>query len=242
MSKKVFRNLDGFILLDKPSGLSSNNALQKVRHVLEASKAGHAGTLDPFATGLLVCCFGKYTKFSAKLIDSSKSYIATLKFGEETDSGDFTGNILNSFEGNILINEDFIINILNSFIGEITQIPPMYSAIKYKGIPLYKYARKGIDINRESRKINIYNIKLLSLRNNYIVIEVFCSKGTYIRTLAQDIGRKSGFFAHLVALRRLSVGPFFINQAINLDSLLLMEEPTNAMLDENKISTIFFKS
>ncbi|AGF46960.1 tRNA pseudouridine synthase B [Candidatus Kinetoplastibacterium desouzaii TCC079E] len=231
MPKKVFSDIDGLLLLDKPLGLSSNAALQKVRHLIKASKAGHAGTLDPFATGLLVCCIGKSTKSSSIFMEFPKSYIATIKFGEETDTGDLTGNIVFKSEKQIPIVEDDLIEVLNSFVGEIYQVPPMYSALKHNGVPLYKYARDGININREARKINIYSIKLLYIRGDCAGIEVFCSKGTYIRTLAEDIGRALKSFAHLVQLRRISVGPLFVNQAYTLDVLGSMDKPVDAVLD-----------
>ena len=202
-------DITGVLLLDKPVDLSSNHALQRSRRAFNARKAGHTGTLDPFATGLLVCCFGKATKISTLMLEADKTYRATLSLGVETDSGDLTGEEVERAElQGIDLSRERVLSVLEQFTGEIEQIPPMHSALKRDGKPLYEYARKGIVLEREPRKVTIYSIELIELNEDSMVIDVDCSKGTYIRTLAQDIGRALGCFAHLSALRRLSVGDF----------------------------------
>ncbi|AFZ83714.1 tRNA pseudouridine synthase B [Candidatus Kinetoplastibacterium blastocrithidii TCC012E] len=226
---------DGFFLLDKSAGITSSSALQKVRRFLNIKKAGHTGTLDPFATGLLVCCFGKATKISNIFLNSSKSYIATIKLGEETDTGDLTGQIVSKSSSYKFIEMPFIEKTLNYFIGEIEQIPPMYSALKFNGVPLYKYARSGIDIYREPRKVTVHNINLINFSDDIFKIELSCSKGTYIRTLAQDIGRKLGCFAHLISLRRTRVGPFLLENSITLENLLNGSRSLDKLLCDKEI-------
>src|SRR5690606_9860457 len=176
--------IDGVLLLDKPPGLSSNHALQRARRILNARKAGHTGTLDPFATGLMVLCFGEATKFSGGMFEADKSYLATMQFGAETDSGDCTGNVVgNAVPGPYpwLQDPDRLRDILSRFIGTISQVPPMYSALKRDGQPLYKYARQGIELEREPRTVRIYGIELLEwdVELGQASIEVSCSKGTY---------------------------------------------------------------
>ncbi|MCH3786603.1 tRNA pseudouridine(55) synthase TruB, partial [Campylobacter jejuni] len=160
------------------------------------------GTLDPFATGLLVCCMGRATKISGAMLNADKAYRATLQFGEETDSGDLTGNVVSTAAPGFVVEEQALRDALSRFSGTIEQIPPMYSALKRDGTPLYEYARQGIELERPPRQITIYRIELLSLNGTQAEIDVACSKGTYIRTLAQDIGRALGCYAHLAALRR----------------------------------------
>ncbi|AGF49111.1 tRNA pseudouridine(55) synthase TruB [Candidatus Kinetoplastidibacterium galati] len=227
--------LDGFFLLDKPAGITSNLALQKVRRFLNIKKAGHTGTLDPFATGLLVCCFGKATKKSNIFLNASKSYIATIKLGEETDTGDLTGKVIKKSSDFKFIDASSIEKALISFIGEIDQVPPMYSAIKFNGIPLYKYARTGVDVYRDSRKVTIYNINLINSTDDIFEIELSCSKGTYVRTLAQDIGRKLGCFAHLIKLRRTRVGPFLLENSITLENLFNRSKSLDELLCNEEI-------
>jgi tRNA pseudouridine55 synthase len=236
MAKRRGLVLDGVLLLDKPEGLSSNHALQRARRSMDAAKAGHTGTLDPFATGLLVCCMGKATKISGAMLNADKTYLATLQFGEETDSGDLTGNIVaRAPEGFAGVDEAALSVALSRFKGTIEQIPPMYSALKRDGKPLYEYARAGIEVERAPRQVTIYRIELLSCSGMTAEIEVACSKGTYIRTLAQDIGRALGCHAHLSALRRTQVGPFSLDRAIALDALQALPDPKQALLAMNEL-------
>jgi tRNA pseudouridine55 synthase len=236
MAKRRGLVLDGVLLLDKPEGLSSNHALQRARRSMDAAKAGHTGTLDPFATGLLVCCMGKATKISGTMLNADKTYLATLQFGEETDSGDLTGNIVaRAPAGFAGVDEAALSEALSRFKGTIEQIPPMYSALKRDGKPLYEYARAGIEVERAPRQVTIYRIELLSCAGMTAEIEVACSKGTYIRTLAQDIGRALGCHAHLAALRRTQVGPFSLDRAIALDALQALPDPKQALLAMNEL-------
>jgi tRNA pseudouridine55 synthase len=230
------RVLDGVLLLDKPVGLSSNHALQRAKRALDAQKAGHTGTLDPFATGLLVCCLGRATKISGSMLNADKAYLATIALGEETDSGDLTGVVLQrAGEDFIGVSQAQISEVLESFVGQQMQIPPMVSALKRDGKPLYEYARQGIVLEREPREITIRHIHLVSFEPKRVVIEVSCSKGTYIRTLAQDIGRVLGCYAHLSALRRTQVGPFLLDQAVELEALQTMAEPETVVLGMNEL-------
>ena len=192
MAKRRGLALDGVLLLDKPVGLSSNHALQRAKRTVDAAKAGHTGTLDPFATGLLLCCMGRATKISGAMLNADKTYRATLQFGEETDSGDLTGNVVATAAPGFTVTEQALRDALSRFSGTIEQIPPMYSALKRDGKPLYEYARQGIELERPPRQVTIYRIELLSLSGTQAEIDVACSKGTYIRTLAQDIGRALG--------------------------------------------------
>lgn len=230
MGRRKGLEIDGVLLLDKPLDLSSNHALQRARRKLDAKKAGHTGTLDPFATGLLICCFGKTTKICGAMLNVDKSYRATLTLGVETDSGDLTGEVVQQAQGFLGGTQEQLEAVLPSFIGEIEQIPPMYSALKRDGKPLYEYARQGIELEREARRVKIYSIEVVSFSPTEVVLDVFCSKGTYIRTLAQDIGRALGCFAHLRALRRTSVGPFKLTQAITLEDFQALENPQSVLL------------
>ena len=236
MAKRRGQVLDGVLLLDKPPGLSSNHALQRAKRTVDAAKAGHTGTLDPFATGLLLCCMGRATKISGAMLNADKTYLATITFGVETDSGDLTGNIVaqapEGFEG---VQTQALEDVLVTFTGTISQIPPMYSALKRDGKPLYEYARAGIELEREPRTVTLYSLKLLRTEGLTADIEVACSKGTYIRTLAQDIGRALGCFGHLSALRRTHVGPFSLDRAITLDALQALPEPKQALLSLNEL-------
>ncbi len=226
MAKKRGRVLDGVLLLDKPVGLSSNHALQRAKHAMDAQKAGHTGTLDPFATGLLVCCMGRATKIAGAMLNADKGYRATIAFGRETDSGDLTGIVVNSASADFAgVSEVSLRPVLERFMGTQMQTPPMVSALKRDGKPLYEYARQGIVLEREPREITIRQLELLSMTPLTAVIQVLCTKGTYIRTLAQDIGRELGCFAHLSALRRTQVGPFSLDEAIELETLQTMESP-----------------
>ncbi|HZJ96703.1 MAG: tRNA pseudouridine(55) synthase TruB [Alcaligenaceae bacterium] len=226
-------DITGVLLLDKPLDLSSNHALQRAKRAFNANKAGHTGTLDPFATGLLVCCFGRATKISTLMLEADKSYRATLSLGAETDSGDLTGEVVQRTElDGIDLSRERVLATLQQFSGEISQIPPMHSALKRDGKPLYEYARAGIVLEREPRQVTIYSIELVSLGADEVVIDVACSKGTYIRTLAQDIGRALGCYAHLTALRRLSVGDFSLDDAVSLEQLQKLAEENPASLQE----------
>jgi len=230
MAKRRGLALDGVLLLDKPVGLSSNHALQRARRAMDAAKAGHTGTLDPFATGLLVCCMGRATKISGAMLDADKAYRATLQFGEETDSGDLTGHVVARAAEGFAVTPAALHDALSRFQGTIEQVPPMYSALKRDGKPLYEYARQGIELDRPARQVTIYRIELLSLEGSRAEIDVACSKGTYIRTLAQDIGRALGCYAHLAALRRTHVGPFSLDRAVALEALQAMPDPKQALL------------
>lgn len=217
---KMKRSVNGVLLLDKPKGLSSNQILQKVKNLYAASKAGHTGTLDPLATGLLPVCFGEATKFAHYLLDADKEYIATLKLGQATQTGDAEGEVIE--ESSVVVTSDAFQVACHHFEGVIQQQPPMFSALKHEGKPLYDYARKGIIVERKSREVTIYQIVLLEFDNNQAVIRVVCSKGTYIRTLVEDIARYLGTVAHLTDLRRIKTAGFSIQQASQYELLAQM--------------------
>ena len=220
---RMAQRIDGVVLLDKPSGMSSQSAVTSVKRLLHAEKAGHTGTLDPMATGLLPVCLGEATKYSQDLLDADKAYLAQLRFGIQTDTGDAQGQIIaEKSTAEVVDNvmaKTLIDAILPRFIGDIQQVPPMYSALKRDGKPLYEYARSGIEIEREARRITIYSIKLLNVQWPVIDIEVHCSKGTYIRVLAEDMGHALGCGAHLIGLRRTMVGHLSLAQSASLESL-----------------------
>jgi len=218
--KSLKREIDGVFLLDKPLGFSSNQALKKIQWLFNAKKAGHTGTLDPMATGLLPICLGEATKFSHRLLDAHKSYIATIQLGITTSTGDQEGEVISEKE--VVLNEAQLKDTLKKFIGDTTQIPPMYSALKFEGKPLYEYAREGIEIERKSRQIKIFDIKLINIEKSIITIEVLCSKGTYIRTLAEDIGQTMGCGAHLKGLERTQTGNFQLSEALSIEALEAM--------------------
>ena len=205
---KTVNNINGILLLDKPTNISSNKILQKIKKLFNASKAGHCGTLDPLATGLLPICFGQATKTATYLTNSSKTYRVTGQFGIKTDTGDIDGRIIKTKDFSLPKSSKQINTVLQSFIGELNQIPPMYSAIKHNGRPLYKYAFKGETIQRAPRKVFIKEISLNSYSADLININVHCSKGTYIRTLIEDIAEKMNAFATVKNLRRLSIEGF----------------------------------
>jgi tRNA pseudouridine55 synthase len=209
--------LDGALLLDKPLGLSSNAALQTAKRLLGAAKAGHAGTLDPLASGLLVLLFGEATKFAGHLLDADKEYLATLKLGERTATGDAEGPVLQARE--ISFSSSELQSVLERFRGEIEQVPPMHSALKREGTPLYRLARRGEQVERASRRVRILDLQLLKVDGASLELRVLCSKGTYIRVLAEDIGEALGCGAHLSALRRTASGRFRITQAATLEAL-----------------------
>ncbi len=208
---------DGVLLLDKPEGLSSTQALGRSKRLLAARKAGHTGTLDPFATGLLPLAFGEATKFSRFLIDSRKSYVATLRLGVESTTGDTEGAL--SAPKPVSANSREIDDVLSKFRGVSTQIPPMHSAVHHGGKRLYELAREGIEVERQPRRIEIHELRREHFEGESLVISVTCSKGTYIRTLAADIGRGLGCGAYLVALRRTAVGRFRVEEAVGLEAL-----------------------
>ena len=216
------RAVHGVLLLDKPLGLSSNDALQKAKWLLRAEKAGHTGTLDPLATGLLPLCFGAATKFSQVSLEADKTYEATLKLGQTTTTGDMEGEVLETRP--VEVDAAKIAAACQAFTGEIEQIPPMHSALKHEGKALYEYARQGIEIERQARRVTIHAIQILGGEGNELTISVRCSKGTYIRTLAEDIGRMLGCGAHLSALRRTASGPVRVEDAVTLDALAAMNE------------------
>ena len=208
------------LLLDKPLGFSSNQALQKVKWLFQAAKAGHTGTLDPLATGLLPLCFGEATKFAHYLTDADKTYIATIKLGVTTNTGDAEGEVLATQRVNVSPAE--FSQACAQFVGEIAQIPPMYSALKHEGKALYEYARAGVEIERASRLINIHSIQVNTFEYDVANVSVSCSKGTYIRTLAEDIGAVLGCGAHLIGLRRTKTANYNIEQAVTLEQFEAM--------------------
>ena len=220
--KKAWKQVDGVLLLDKAVGMTSNDALQKARRLFSAAKGGHTGTLDPLASGLLPLCFGEATKFSADLLDADKTYEAELKLGVTTDSGDAEGQVTGTFTVNV--SEADILAVLPQFTGAISQIPPMHSALKRDGRPLYELARQGIEVEREARAITIYAIEVLGFSGDSLRLRVKCSKGTYIRVLAADIGQALGCGAHLTGLRRTEVADLTLANAMTLADLEVMSE------------------
>lgn len=211
--KKNKLNLNGIVVINKAKGVSSNKVLQQLKYLFNAQKAGHTGTLDPMATGVLPICFGRATKIAQYLLDADKEYIATIRLGIETDSGDTEGQIIAKNNNIPSLSHQLIEEVLTSFRGNISQIPPLYSAIKHNGQPLYKLAREGKSIEVKSRNINIYMLELLDFDEDTLKVRVKCSKGTYIRSLAIDIGKKLGCGGHLIALQRTQSGPFKLAQA-----------------------------
>ncbi len=220
--KRVKRPLDGVLLFDKSLELSSNTALQKVRRLFQAEKAGHTGTLDPLATGLLPVCFGEATKFTVALLDADKRYRATIRLGQRTTTGDAEGEITETRP--VAVTEAQVLAVLATFMGETQQLPPMYSAIKHQGKPLYEYIRKGETVERELRRVFIRELTLDRLQGNELDFSVLCSKGTYVRTLAEDISEKLGCGGHLIALRRTGIGEFSLENAYTLTQLEGMNE------------------
>lgn len=219
------RALHGVILLDKPLGLSSNDALQKVKRLLRAEKAGHTGTLDPLATGLLPLCFGAATKFSQVSLDADKRYTATLKLGVTTTTGDAEGEVLTTHP--VLpeaVNDATVAAACAAWTGDIEQVPPMHSALKHQGRALYEYAREGVEVERAPRSVCIHTIDILGRHDDVLTLDVRCSKGTYIRTLAQDIGAHLGCGAHLIGLRRTGSGALGLDGALTLAQLEAMSE------------------
>jgi tRNA pseudouridine55 synthase len=209
--------IDGALLLDKPLGLTSNAALQQAKRLYGAAKAGHAGTLDPLASGLLMVLFGEATKFAGPLLDADKEYFATVKLGETTATGDAEGAVLERKD--VAVSAPRLAAALARFRGAIDQLPPMHSALKRDGVPLYKLARKGLTVERKPRRVQIRELRLVGFEPPRVEIQVRCSKGTYIRSLAEDIGAALGTGAHLAALRRTALGGFSLEDAIGLERL-----------------------
>ena len=229
--------ISGLLLIDKPLGFSSNQALSKIKWIFSAKKAGHTGTLDPLATGLLPICFGEATKFSSHLLNSEKTYEASIKLGWKSSTGDAEGQLTESKI--ISLSLEKLQKELKSFIGLSKQTPPMFSALKYNGQPLYKLAREGVKIERQEREIDISKLILLNYSKNIIKIEVTCSKGTYIRTLAEDIANKLGMDGYLTELRRTKIGKLNINEAFSIENISTLSsdkrksciKPTEVLVD-----------
>ena len=232
MSKryKKGRDINGVVLLDKASGGSSNAVLQQVKRLFGANKAGHTGSLDPLASGLLPICLGQATKVAQFLLDDDKRYFVRAKLGQISSTGDSEGKIVN-FGSTKGINESSIRTILSQFIGDINQVPPMYSALKRNGTPLYKLARKGIEIERSPRPVTVHEINFLDLEDEVVSLEVFCSKGTYIRTLVEDIGKSLGCGGHVVELRRTGFAHFDLSESKTYEQLSKLKEQNLESLD-----------
>lgn len=218
--KRKGRVVDGVLLLDKPYAMTSNAALQTARRLLNAKKAGHTGTLDPLASGLLALTFGEATKFSADLLHADKTYIAGIKLGQKTTTGDLEGDFLQTRP--VRVNRADIEKALDAFRGDILQVPPMFSALKRDGKTLYDLAREGVSIEREARSVRIEKLEILEFADELLTVEVTCSKGTYIRVLAEDIGEALGCGAHLASLRRTKVGALSLEDAVTLQALETM--------------------
>ncbi|EPU0991967.1 tRNA pseudouridine(55) synthase TruB [Cronobacter turicensis] len=217
------RDVHGVLLLDKPQGLSSNDALQKVKRIYNANRAGHTGALDPLATGMLPICLGEATKFSQYLLDSDKRYRVIARLGQRTDTSDADGTVVE--ERPVAFSEQELQDALESFRGDTMQVPTMFSALKYQGKPLYEYARQGIEVPREARPITVYELLFIRHEGDELVLEVHCSKGTYIRTIIDDLGEKLGCGAHVIYLRRLAVSKYPVERMVTLEQL-------NALLEE----------
>ncbi|MCC6193340.1 MAG: tRNA pseudouridine(55) synthase TruB [Burkholderiales bacterium] len=216
------RHLDGVLLLDKPSGLTSNAALQKAKRLYRAQKAGHTGTLDPLASGLLPLCFGEATKFAQRLLDASKGYLATIRFGMTTTTGDAEGEVRE--RRTVALSRAEVEAALGRFVGKLEQVPPMHSALKVDGRPLYRYARAGEEVAREPRTVVVHALDLVDWALPDATVAVTCGKGTYVRVLAEDIGRTLGCGAHLAALRRTATGGFRLEEAVTLARLDAMSD------------------
>jgi tRNA pseudouridine55 synthase len=235
--KKVRDLVDGVLLLDKPVGLSSNDALIKAKRFLNAKKAGHTGTLDPFATGLLPLCFGEATKFSQDLLEADKTYETTVHLGITTDTGDTEGQTIAT--GDVKVTVEQIEAVLARFRGPILQVPPMYSALKRDGKAYYEYAREGITLEREARPVTIHELKFLEYIAPFLKLSVTCSKGTYIRVLGEDIGKALGCGAHLKALRRTKVGALTAEAMITLETLGEHSAPTQLLAPVDTLLSSF---
>ena len=210
--------MHGLLVLDKPSGMSSNAALQEVKRAFNAAKAGHTGSLDPLATGVLPLCLGEATKISQFLLDSDKRYQVTVRLGVRTDTGDAEGTVIEQHDSTAVTQQD-VERALKLFAGSIEQLPPMYSALKHEGVPLYRLARKGIEVERSTRQVLIHRIELLEFSPGEVKLDISCSKGTYVRTLADDLGQRLGCGAHVTALRRTQAGAFTLADSVTLEAL-----------------------
>ena len=230
--RRKVRDVTGILLLDKPLGLSSNQTLQRAKRIFDAAKAGHTGNLDVMASGLLPLCFGEATKVSQYLLNADKRYLADFTFGATTTTGDAEGEVVATYAVDEL-DEATLRRAMAGFVGDIEQVPPMYSALKRDGQPLYKLAKQGIEVERAARQVSIREFELRAFRRGIANVEVACSKGTYIRTLAEDLGTSLGNGAHVSALRRTTSGPFDIGQAVTLEKLEEIREVGGAeALDE----------
>ena len=224
------RKVNGILLLDKPSGLTSNAALQQVKRLFRARKAGHTGSLDPLASGLLPVCMGEATKVSAFLLDADKHYLVTMRLGERTTTGDAEGETVERRPADA-VSEAGLRAVMEHYLGDIEQVPPMYSAVKHKGQRLYKLAREGVEVPREPRAVTIHAIDLGDYADGEFEMTVHCSKGTYVRTLAEDIGEMLGCGAHVSALRRIGVGPYGAGQLVTMAQVEQAAEAGDAALD-----------
>ena len=228
--RKKGRVINGVLLLDKASGLSSNKALQQVKHLYQAQKAGHTGALDPLASGLLPICLGQSTKIAQFLLDDDKRYWVRAKLGEQTDTGDSEGQVIAKADTSHITSAQAI-EAARGFLGESLQVPPMYSALKKDGQPLYKLARQGVEVERKPRPVNIYTLDSLDYTDQVLSFEVSCSKGTYVRSLVEDIGQALGCGAHVIELRRTGFAHFDIAQAISFDELQTLSSDDYQQLD-----------
>jgi tRNA pseudouridine55 synthase len=228
---------DGIFLIDKPAGITSHDVVEVIREKIRDKKVGHGGTLDPLATGLLIILIGRATKLSNRIISQDKLYEGELCLGFATDTGDLDGKVTSKVANDeyLKISQVFIKNTFNSFLGEGKQIPPMYSALKYKGTRLYKLARKGIEVPRSPRKVFIYEINVELIKLPYIKFKIRCSRGLYIRKFCEDIGEKLGYPAHLTQVRRLSVGNFKIEDSLSLDRILSMGDIEKSIIPINTV-------
>jgi len=226
--RKRGRDIHGVFLLDKPQGMSSNDIMQKVKRIFQANKAGHTGALDPLATGMLPICLGEATKFSQFLLDADKRYLVTAKLGERTDTSDAEGQIVETREVKVKTPE--ILTALEQFRGDILQVPTMFSALKHNGKPLYEYARQGITVEREARPITIFELNFIEYNAPYLTLEVHCSKGTYIRTLVDDLGETLGCGAHVTMLRRTAVADYPTEKMLDWNALQALAEPQDLSL------------
>ncbi|QYM92354.1 tRNA pseudouridine(55) synthase TruB [Dickeya zeae] len=220
------RDIHGVLLLDKPQGASSNDVLQKVKRLFNANKAGHTGALDPLATGMLPICLGEATKFSQYLLDADKRYRVIARLGQRTDTSDADGNIIE--ERPVTFTHDALMLALDSFRGDTQQVPSMYSALKYQGRPLYEYARQGLVVPREARDITVYELQFIRWEADELELEIHCSKGTYIRTIIDDLGEKLGCGAHVMYLRRLQVATYPTERMVTLEQLQALREQAEA--------------
>ena len=226
--RKRGRDIHGVFLLDKPQGMSSNDIMQKVKRIFQANKAGHTGALDPLATGMLPICLGEATKFSQFLLDADKRYLVTAKLGERTDTSDAEGQIVET--RNVKVKTPEILTALEQFRGDILQVPTMFSALKHNGKPLYEYARQGITVEREARPITIFELNFIEYNAPYLTLEVHCSKGTYIRTLVDDLGEVLGCGAHVTMLRRTAVADYPTEKMLDWHALQSLAEPQDLSL------------